>query len=274
MKSRRLGLALLMALVISLVVSVVLYNRIKRQYSLSSQRITVVAAAKPLDPGTTITPDFVTQIDWPTSFPLEGPITKPQDAVGRVVVFPIAAKEPIREPLLAAPGAVGLTAKIPDGMRAVAVETSDVANLAGFLFPGANVDVLVTFRPVGGAGGNANWMTATVLQNVVVLSTGERLQPDPSGKPQKVRQVTMLVNPDDAQKLVLASNQGTVQFVMRNGSDKAQEEHRPVEFKDLEISAVPKPVAVVAKKAPPKPPPPNFYEVETYDGTKKGVVKF
>ncbi len=259
-----------MALAISLIVSYVLYGRIKRQYQQSSQPIKVVAAAKPLEPGATITADDLTQIDWPVSFPLEGAITKPQDAVGRMVVFPIAMKEPIREALLAAPGAVGLTYKIPDGMRAVAVETNDVANVSGFLFPGCHVDVLVTFRPDVG---RAEDMTATVLQDIEVLSTGERLQPDPSGKPQKVRQVTMLLTPDDAQKLVLAANKGTVQFVMRNGSDQAQQARRPMVMKDLTSfgPAAPAPVAV-RRAAPPKPP--SFYEVETYDGAKKGTVKF
>jgi pilus assembly protein CpaB len=228
-----------------------------------------VAAAKALDPGTLITADYVTQVDWPVSFPLEGTITKPQDVVGRVALFAIAAKEPIREPLLAAPGAVGLTVKIPDGMRAVAMETNDVTNVSGFLFPGCHVDVLVTFRPDGGK----DSMTATVLQNIEVLSAGERLQPDPSGKPEKVKQVTTLLTPEDAEKLVLAANQGTVQFVLRNGSDQAQEERRPVQLKDLQYLEAPPPATPVAgKRAPPKPP--NFYEVETYDGPKKGVVKF
>jgi pilus assembly protein CpaB len=276
MKNRRLGVAFLMALVVSLVVSFFLYNRIKGQYARNSRSVKIMAAAKALDPGAVITANDVTQIDWPMNFLLEGSFTKPQDVVGRVAVLPIGIKEPIREALLAAPGAVGLTTKIPDGMRAVAVETNDVTNVAGFLFPGCHVDVLVTFRPdEGGRGGNANWMTSTVLQNIQVLSTGERLQPDPSGKPQKVRQVTMLLTPDDAQKLVLASAQGTVQFVLRNGSDQAQADRRPVQFKDLEISSVPRPAAVAVKKAPPPPTRPrDSYEIETYDGTKKGVVKF
>lgn len=260
-----------MALVVSLIVSYVLYSRIKRQYALNAQVIKVAAAAKALDPGTVITADSVMQMDWPSNLPIEGAIAKPQDVVGRVVLAPIAAKEPIRESLLAAPGAIGLTAKIPDGMRAVAVETNDVANVAGFLFPGAHVDLLVTFKPEEG---NKNWMTATVLQDIEVLSTGELLQPDPSGKPQKVRQVTMLLTPDDAEKLVLASAQGTVQFVMRNGNDQNQDDHRPVQFKDLEITSVPKAKPVVAKKVGPPPKPPSFYEVETYDGTKRSVVKF
>jgi pilus assembly protein CpaB len=129
----------------------------------------------------------------------------------------------------------------------------------------------VTFRPE--TPGNQEDVTATVLQNVEVLSTGERLQPDPSGKPQKVRQVTMLLTPDDSQKLVLAANKGTVQFVLRNGTDQVQQTRRAIQLKDLQTNAVPTPVAV--KRAPPAPkPPPSYYEVETYDGSKKNTVKF
>lgn len=261
-----------MALVISLAVSYFLYSRIKRQYAQSVQPLKIVAAAKPLDAGTTITADEVTTIDWPVNFPLEGSITKPQDVIGRMVVYSIAMKEPIREQLLAAPGVVGLTSKIPDGMRAVAVETNDVTNVSGFLFPGCRVDVLVTFKPENAHGDED--VTATVLQDVEVLSTGERLQPDPSGKPEKVHTVTMLLNPDDSQKLVLAANKGTVQFVLRNGSDQAQEIHRPVQMKDLQTFG-PAPTQVAVRRAPPPPKPQqNVYEVETYDGTKKSMVKF
>lgn len=256
---------------ISLAVSYFLYNRIKRQFAASVQPLKIVAAAKPLDPGATISADALMLVDWPVNFPVEGAFKNPQDVVGRVVLFPIAAKEPVRDSLLAAPGAVGLTAKIPDGMRAVAVETNDVTNVSGFLFPGCHVDVLVTFKPESGRGADED-LTATVLQDVEVLSTGERLQPDPSGKPQKVRQVTMLLNPDDAQKLVLAANKGTVQFVLRNGTDQAQQMHRPVEMKDLQTFGPAPTVAV--KKAPPAPKPQSVYEVETYDGTKKNTVKF
>ena len=261
-----------MALVISAAVSYFLYSRIKRQYAAAVQPVKIVAATKALDAGTTITADAVTMVDWPVNFPVEGAMTKVQDAVGRIVLYPIAAKEPVREPLLAAPGSVGLQAKIPDGMRAVAVETNDVTNVSGFLFPGCRVDVLVTFKPDQN-GRDTEDVTATVLQNVEVLSTGERLQPDPSGKPQKVRQVTMLLTPDDSEKLVLAANKGTVQFVLRNGTDQVQQAHRPVQLKDLQVNTAPTPVAV--KRAPPAPkPPPTYYEVETYDGAKKNTVKF
>jgi pilus assembly protein CpaB len=266
---------LIMALAVSLIISYFLYNRMKRQYALNSRPVQIVAAAKQLDPGTVIQAEDLTAIDWPANFPLQGSFTKAQDVVGRVAVLPIAIKEPVREPLLATAGAVGLTTKIPEGMRAVAVDTNDVTNVAGFLYPGARVDVLVTFQPEAGKNGGQEWMTSTVLQNTEVLSTGERLAPDPSGKPQKVRQVTLLLSPEDAQKLVLASTQGTIRLILRNGADQEQADHRPVVFKDFEITSVPKPTPVVARKAAAPPAKPKAaYEVEVFDGTKRAVQKF
>ena len=107
-----------------------------------------------------------------SNLPLEGAFTKPEDVVGKILLYPVPPKEPIRNQLLAGPGsAIGLTAKIPDGMRAVAVVTNEVNNVSGFLFPGSHVDVLVTFHAESGK----EPMTTTVVQNVEVLSTGERL---------------------------------------------------------------------------------------------------
>jgi len=269
MKMGRLGVALLMAFLFSAVITFFLYRHVKRLYG-STQLIKVVVAAKPLDTGTPLSAGDLTLVDWPSTVVLDGTFHKPEELNGRVVMYPIAYKEPVREGLLAAPGAtVGLTAKIPDGMRAVAVVTNEVNNVSGFLFPGSHVDVLVSFRPEGAK----DAMTTTVLQNVEVLSTGERLQPDPNGKPQNVKVVTVLLAPPDAEKLLLASNQGTVQFVLRNASDQAQPVSRPVNMKDLQGSSGPAP-EVVAKKAAPKPVGSSVYEVETYDGAKKSTVKF
>ena len=258
-----------MALVVSVLVTFFLYKRIKQQYG-GGALIKVVIAAKPLDTGTPLAAGDLTLMDWPSNAPLEGAFNKPEDVTGRVVMYPIAFKEPIRDGLLAAPGAtVGLTAKIPDGMRAVAVVTNELNNVSGFLFPGSHVDVLVSFRPEAD---NKEPMTITVLQNVQVLSTGEKLQPDPNGKPQNVKVVTVLLSPDDAEKLLLASNQGTVQFVLRNASDQAQPVTRPVNLRDLQGTA--KPAPLVVKKAAPPAKPPSVYTVDQYDGTKKGTVKF
>jgi len=258
-----------MALVVSLAATYVLYARIKKQLT-KPPAVQIVASAQPLEAGTQLAADQLVLVEWPSNLPLDGAITHPEQAVGRILLYPVPVKEPIRESLLAAPGsAVGLTAKIPDGMRAVAVVTNEVNNVSGFLFPGSHVDVLVTFRGEGGT----EAMTTTVLQNIEVLSTGERLQPDPSGKPQNVKVVTLLMTPDAAQKLMLASNQGTVQFVLRNGADQEQAEHRPVVMRELQ-GKTPPPVAGGTPKRVVTASNPTTYEVEVFDGTKKSVAKF
>jgi len=87
-----------MALVVSLVVSYFLYNRIKRQFAISTQPVKIVAAAKALDPGATVSADSLTLIDWPVNYKVEGAFKNTQDVVGRVVVFPIAANERFASP--------------------------------------------------------------------------------------------------------------------------------------------------------------------------------
>jgi pilus assembly protein CpaB len=260
---------LFVALGVSLVGTLFVYSRIKHQLARGAATKIVVCSVS-LEPGTQLTENQLTMAEWPASMPLEGAFKNPADVVGRILVFPAAAKEPIREQLLATPGsAIGLTAKIPEGMRAVAVVTNELNNVSGFLFPGSHVDVLVTLKQ-DAAGGPQQAITTTVLQNVEVLSTGEKLQPDPSGKPQNVKVVTVLLNPDDAQKLMLANNEGTVQFVMRNGADVDQVDSRPVDIRQLR-GPLP-----AMNKAPKSTAPPKVaaYEVETFDGAKKSIVKF
>jgi pilus assembly protein CpaB len=274
MKNRRLGLALVIALVASVSLTWFIYSRIRRQISSANHTTKIVASAKILDPGTSLTAEDLVLVDWPAKMALEGSIAKTESLVGRIVMYPVAANEPIRESLLASPGsAIGLTAKIPDGMRAVAVETNDVNNVSGFLFPGARVDVLLTLRGEAGA----ESVTATVLQNIDVLTTGEKLQPDPSGKPQKVREVTLLLTPEAAQKLVLASNQGTIQFVLRNGGDQKISNQAPVSVSDLGAGYLrkpdAKPEATLTKPAIPKSPR-SAYQIETFTGSKRGAVTF
>ena len=271
MKNRRVFLALLIALIVSVVATSFIYSRIKRQFA-KAATAKIVASTAALEAGTQIKAEHLILVDWPSSLIVEGTFTKPEDVVGRILLYPVAAKEPIRNQLLAGAGAaVGLVAKIPDGMRAVAVVTNDVNNVSGFLFPGSHVDVLVSFQSVQGQ----DAMTTTVVQNVQVLSTGERLEPDPTGKPEHVKVVTLLMAPDDAQKLALASNQGTVQFVLRNGEDKEQGDRNPVLMRELQgVSTAPTPAPAAKTTRTVASSKPAEFEVEIFDGTKKSVQKF
>src|SRR5438067_3472783 len=228
---RRLGFALGAALVMSLAITSIFYIRIIRQQAASRPKTKlVVAAATALQPGTPINADNLTEISWPVNVPLDGLIEKKDDVTGRVLIYALAANEPVLRRDLGASGSLGLAAKIPDGMRATAVKTNEVMNIAGFIFPGSHVDVLVTLRSDYNS---ANAATRTVLQDVQVLSTGTKIDPDPDGKPENVAVVTLLVTPEQSEKLALAQNQGTLQFALRNGGDSVNTDTAAVDLAAL-----------------------------------------
>jgi pilus assembly protein CpaB len=274
MDVRRLSLALFIALVLSAGATYLLYMRIKSQRSAAPVTIRVVAAVDQLAAGTPLAPANLKVVDWPASMPLTGTYSKPDELIGRSLIYPVSPNQPVLQSDLAAPGSgIGLSVKIPDGMRAISIRSNDVVGVAGFLYPGSHVDVLLTFRPDG----NAAPLTQTILQDVDVLTAGQTLEPDPKGKAQTVNVVTLLLSPRDAQKLVLATQQGSVQFVLRNGADQNKPEQRPVLASQLMADvAPPTPKPHVATAAAPKaaPRPPEFYTVETIAGEKHTVEKF
>jgi pilus assembly protein CpaB len=228
-----------------------------------------VAAAAPLDAGEVLDADKLKLVQWPVSVPLVGAFLKPQDMIGRSLLYPLAAGAPILDRDLAIPG-TGLTTKIPDGMRALALRSDEVVGVAGFLFPGSHVDVLVTYRSTTAP----EPATATVLQNVEVLAAGSQVQPSLDGKPSSVNVVTVLVTPNDAERVVLASTQGTIHFVLRNGEDHGQVDSAPVGLSQLIPGVGPTPIkakravrtAVIRRAAP--------EIVETVIGDKQSGVSF
>ena len=278
MMIRRLGFALFAALVISVAVTYFFYARIARNQAANKAPTRhVIAANTTLQPGTPITAENLTEINWPVNVSMDGLIDKKEDAVGRVPMIAIDANQPVMKNSLASSGSFGLAAKIPPGMRAASVKSNEVMNIAGFIFPGSHVDVLVTMR---GENNVSSSVTRTVLQNVQVLATGTKTDPDPNGKPENVSVVTLLVTPEESEKLALAQNQaaqnqGSIQLVLRNGGDVAKADPMPVDM--AELTGVPKKVVKVEtghkkEAAPARLPEP--YTVETLSGGKVTVAKF
>ena len=197
--------------------------------------------------------------------------------VGRGVVLPITKGEFILTSKLAGENAgAGLPALIPPGMRAVSVRVNVTTSVAGFVLPGTRVDVLLTGNP----GGSSEQQTTTVLENVAVIATGQRLERNSSGEPQTTPVITLLVSPDDAQKLTLASSQGKIQLALRNPLDTKEQELAAARAENLYRTApasapppTPRPV-VKRTAAPAPPPPPNTFTVEIYKGNKKQEEKF
>jgi pilus assembly protein CpaB len=223
-------------------------------------------------PGTALSLENLGEIDWPEGVPLPGAISKREDVAGKTLSVGIGQNEPLLERhLAAANSSMGLAAKIPDGMRATAVRTNEVNNLAGFLFPGARVDVLVTFRA-----DNNRTFTRTVLQNVQILSTGSKIEADPQGKPENVAVVTLLLTPAESQKIVLAENQGSLQFVLRNGGDSASPDVPTVDVAELQGAPrkIPEPTRTSSGGRRIAPKRIEVFTVETVAGGKTTVAKF
>jgi pilus assembly protein CpaB len=210
-------------------------------------------------------------IEWPKSHPLDGSFVKIDDVVGRAVLYPLSAGQPILDRQLAAPGSgIGLTGRIPSGMRAIALRSDEVVGVAGFLLPGTHVDVLVTYKEDS----SPEPITATVLQDAEILAAGHQVQPDPSGKPVSVDVVTLLLSPEEAEKAVLASEKGTIHFVLRNGGDHNMAGATPVDLNQLASVSSPKPTPGNPAPRPIVRPVPKPWVVETMLGDKRSAVSF
>jgi len=235
----------------------------------------IIASSGELPSGITLAAKDVTLIDWPADVPLGGSFNKVDDVIGHPLLYALGPREPILKRNLGVEGAgIGLAGRIPPGMRATAVRSNEIVGVAGFLYPGSHVDVLVTYTPPGS---NNVPVTQTVLQDVEVLTAGQTSEPDPQGKPQSVSVVTLLVNPEDSQKLQLASMQGNIQFVLRSGVDQKNVTLKPTRLDQLVASEKPPVVAPPSTKKAPRraaDPPRQMYVLEVIEGTKRSVEKF
>ncbi len=212
-----------------------------------------IGPARAIAAGELIKPADLATIAWPERLQLATAFTRKDELVGRTALVAMEKGQPVLSSYLSAPGAgPGLAARIPNGMRAIAMRSDDVVGVGGFLNPGSHVDVLVTSRL-----GNENEpSTVTALQNAEVIATGQRAQPDPAGKPESVTVVTLLLTPDDAERAVLASTQGSVHFVLRNSGDAGVAKMNPVQLATLYGLSAPAPKlpSTGEKKPAPKSP--------------------
>ncbi|MGE5645961.1 MAG: Flp pilus assembly protein CpaB [Acidobacteriota bacterium] len=179
----------------------------------------VFVAARNLGVGTLLRDADVTLSPWAGAVP-QGAVLKKEDLVGRGVVSSIFQGEPMLEARLAPKGAgAGLAATIPPGMRAVAIRVNEIIGVAGFVLPGMRVDVLIAGTSPG-LPQNLGTLSKTLLQNIEVLSAGQNIQKDAEGKPVSVPVVNLLVTPEQAETLSLASTETKIQLVLRNPLDQ------------------------------------------------------
>ena len=225
--NRRLFFILVSAFFIAAACSYLVYRVVGTRLALGQQKATrVIVAVNDVKLGSVLKDADLSTTDISGPLP-KGAILKRQDAIGRGVVSDLYQGEPILESRLAAVGSGGgLAATIRQGMRACAVKVDEVVGVAGFVTPGMRVDVLISGNPPGPANLLQGTKVKTLLQNIQVLSAGTDIQKDAEGKPQQVQVVNLLVSPDQAELLSLASNQAKIQLVLRNPLDN-QMAHPP-----------------------------------------------
>jgi len=179
----------------------------------------VVVAATDLELGAELRADDLRVVDWPATSLPAGAFEQPSDVIGRGLVMPVIQNEPILPMKLASKEAgSGLPVVIPEGKRAVSVRVNEVIGVAGYVLPGTRVDVVATASP---SEHKQDTTSKVVLTNVQVLAAGTKMEQDTEkGKPMPVSVVTLLVDPEESERLALASTEGKIQLALRNPLDK------------------------------------------------------
>ena len=236
----------------------------------------VVVAARDLPVGSVLAAGDVKVVDWPTNALPPGYASDAAAVVGRGLITAVSTNEPMLAAKLATKEAGGgLPIVIPEGMRAVSVKVDEVVGVAGFVLPGTHVDVLATLTS---RSGDDEAATRVILQNVQTLAAGQTIQRDAEGKPQTVTVITLLVDPDQAEKLTLAATQGvgSIQLALRNTLDMGQVTTQGADAGTLvESSTAPttpaRPAVSTAPRASRRAPGTS---VITYNGAERTVTTF
>lgn len=297
MRNKRFFVVLVGALLFGLLaaVSVSRYLSSAQAYTKNLTRVAVAKVAIPV--GTKIIPEQVMMVQFPKESTPDGTFESSDKLVGRVAVMNIAPREPITETRLAPEGtSAGLSAVIPEGYRAMTVKVDDVVGISGFIMPGTLVDVVVVIDPQEKAG-MQDPISKIVLQNIKVLANGQNIdKPESEREANSVKAVTLLVLPEQAEKLALAASEGKLQLVMRNSIDQGDEQTTGMDKRRLlsgerampapepgslksEQPSAPKPSPRVRREPKPvaevsaAPTPPRLM-VEMIEGAKKRSVDF
>jgi pilus assembly protein CpaB len=284
MARMRVFLVLLLALTAGGALALGTYNYVSSssQGSSSTSAIPskpVVVAASDLPMGAELTADDVKVIEWPASSVPAEAISDPKEAVGRGLVMNVVQYEPILPLKLASKEAgAGLPPVIPPGLRAVSVRVNEVIGVAGYVVPGTRVDVLTTINP----GQQQTTMTSKViLTDVQVLAAGTKLDNTADkDKPVPVSVVTLLVNPDEAERLTLAASEGKIQLALRNPLDRSAPATRGVRPAVLlgsepatRVVPSPRAAATVARALPTAEAPQATVEIIRGDKRAHEVVR-
>jgi len=221
---RKPGNILLLAIVIGALSAALIYRHLRTLHAeIEAARgaprttVEVVVAAETIPLGTRIDAKQLRTTLWPADVVPEGAIHDPGAVVNQVARTTIERNQPVTPPFLVPPGGGLLPMMIAEGMRAMSVRVDDVTGVSGFITPNSRVDVMVAGKADGD--GNREERSKVILQNVKVLATGKSIE-QRDDKPVEVPTVTLLVSPDEAEKLTLAARYEPVRLALRNYRDE------------------------------------------------------
>jgi pilus assembly protein CpaB len=233
----------------------------------------VAVASKALPVGTMVRASDVKLVPWPASSPVSGGYSKVEEVVNRGQIAPVVENEPLTSTKLASlESGAGLPPTIATGMRAISVKVNEVIGVAGFVVPGTRVDVVVTI------GKRDDSVSRVIVGNAQVLTAGTKYDQEQAkdGKPVPSTVVTLLVTPSDAERIALASTEGSIMLASRNPLDAAPTETKGTRLASLMGAPEPPPVVKVSRgipravpPPPPPPAPPSIYSVETIRAAKR-----
>jgi pilus assembly protein CpaB len=227
-------LALGCGLVASIGINQVLAKRNAEPDAPTTEMVPIFVAKANIDQGQQLRPDMVNLEDWPKNKVPDGTFSKLEDLQDRTTKVMCLAGEPIREAKLFGKGETGEGAskRIPAGWRVMAVRVDDVSG-GGLLLPGDRVDVMVYIQSMPGQP-NFKPTTKTFLQRIRVFAVDAILDRD--GNPDgaiPAKTISLLLSPEQAEMVTLASEVGKIRLVMRSATDEGNEDTKSSTADDI-----------------------------------------
>ena len=236
MTSRNTNLAILMLAIILGAVAAFLARSWLQSHSEpanADQTASITVASRALTFGSPIVADDVREVAWPVKSKPQGSFTNFAELAKdgrRIVISPFVRDEPIIASKVSAPnGSASLSTAIEKGKRAVTVAVDDVRGVAGFIFPGDFVDVVLT--RTNNSNGPPDF-AEVILQHVKVLAI-DQMAGDRQEHPMVAKAVTVEGSPEQALKILLAANVGKLSLILRQPAEVAMAPDAKITDRDL-----------------------------------------
>jgi pilus assembly protein CpaB len=232
----------------------------------------VVLASRDLPLGKVLDETDLIQVEWPAATVPAGFAATTDELVGRSLLANVQANEVILPSKLADVGLYGIVPLIPEGMRALAVKVDEVVGVAGFVTPQTRVDVILIMTPPGGR----EPISKVILQNIQALAAGQQIQETEDGTPITVTVVTVLVTPEEAERLALAATEGRIQMALRNTLDQEDVETSGERASRLfaGMGSAGRGRAATVNRSTPIPATPQESIIEIYRGGARTLISY